>query len=81
MEDSIMSNKNFGSVIIRPDGSFVIERNGLPYHVPDNEEFAELWAEVFVYAEAHPDRVTPEPPPEPPTTEEQEAVRQAEITG
>jgi hypothetical protein len=78
-----MSEQNFGNVTLRPDGSFVIERNGLPYHVPDNEEFHDLFLKVAAYAAAHPEMVTPEPPPlepDPPTAEELEAQFDAAVT-
>ena len=54
------------------DGSYIIEKNGYPYHVPNEGEFADEWAEINAYAEAHPDEVTLEYPPEPyePTPEE-----------
>lgn len=55
------------------DDSFVIQKNGAPYHVyPYAAEFAQEWDEVFAYAEAHPEMVTEEGPyvPPVPTTEE-----------
>lgn len=55
------------------DDSFVIQKNGVPYHVyPYAAEFAQEWDEVFAYAEAHPEMVTEEGPyvPPVPTTEE-----------
>ena len=66
----------------RADGSYVIEKNGYPYHVPT--DWPE-WAEIAAYAEAHPEEVTIEYPPEPhePTEEEiakaekQAAIRQS----
>lgn len=49
------------------DDSYVITKNGMPYHVyPYAAEFAELWDEVFAYAEAHPEIVTEEGPYTPP---------------
>ena len=47
------------------DNSYVIVKNGLPYHVPNEGEFIDEWIEVNAYAEAHPDEVTLEYPPEP----------------
>ena len=44
------------------DNSYVIEKNGMPYHVPNEGEFAEEWAEINAYAELHPDEVTLEEP-------------------
>ena len=63
------------------DNSYIIEKNGYPYHVPNEGEFAEEWAEINAYAEAHPDEVTLEYPPEPyePTFEELVSAKRAEI--
>lgn len=47
------------------DNSYVIVKNGLPYHVPNEGEFVDEWEQVNAYAEAHPDEVTLEYPPEP----------------
>ena len=60
------------------DNSYVIEKNGMPYHVPNEGEFAEEWAEVNAYAELHPDEVTLEYPYEP-TFEELVSAKRAEI--
>lgn len=55
----------------RADGSYVIAYAGYPeYHVPNNDEFAAIWAEVDAYAQAHPEQVTDEPAPPVPTEEE-----------
>lgn len=56
-------------ILSRPDGSYVITKNGMPYHVtPDMPEFAEIDA----YAKTHPGEVQPEPvvPTPEPTPEE-----------
>ena len=74
---------DFSSIIHRMfDDSYVITKNGKPYHVyPYAAEFAELWDEVFAYAEAHPDMVTEEQPymPPVPTLEELRAAKLVEI--
>lgn len=44
------------------DNSYVIEKNGMPYHVPNEGEFAEEWAEINAYAEEHPEEVILEEP-------------------
>ena len=44
------------------DNSYVIEKNGMPYHAPNEGEFADEWAEINAYAEAHPDEVILEEP-------------------
>lgn len=59
------------------DGSYVIDKNGMPYHVP--REWMEEWETVNRYAQEHPDIVTEEQPPAPPTLEEQKSARLAEI--
>lgn len=46
------------------DNSYVIVKNGLPYHVPNEGEFVDEWEQVNAYAEAHPDEVVLEYPPE-----------------
>lgn len=74
---------DFSSIIHRMfDDSYVITKNGKPYHVyPYAAEFAELWDEVFAYAEAHPDMVTEEQPymPPVPTLEDLRAAKLVEI--
>ena len=60
---------NFGQIIKRiEDSSYVITKNGYPYHVPNESEYAELWQEVDAYAQVNPAMVTLEypPPPAPP---------------
>ena len=58
---------DFGQVSQRStDGSYVIQRDGYPYHVPNEGEWAELWEQVHEYALANPDKVKIElPAPEP----------------
>ena len=46
------------------NNSYVIVKNGLPYHVPNEGEFVDEWKQVNAYVEAHPDEVTLEYPPE-----------------
>ena len=64
----------------RADGSYVIEKNGYPYHVPT--DWPE-WTEIAAYAEAHPEEVTIEYPPEPyePTFAELVKIKRREIWG
>ena len=52
--------EDFGKIVRRDDGSFVITRFGNPYHVPNEGEFAELYAKVAEYAQAHPEMVEKE---------------------
>jgi hypothetical protein len=63
----------------RPDGSYVVIHGGNPYHVPNEGEWADLWAAVHAYAMTHPDAVTDEPVPPPPTEDELRAAREAEF--
>ena len=73
----------YGQIIHRTvDDSFVIIKNGMPYHVyPHAVEFAEEWDAVFAYAEAHPECVTEEKPyvPPVPTLEELKTAKKAQI--
>ena len=64
------------------DDSYVITKNGMPYHVCSNvEEFEEEWKAVNAYAKAHPECVTEEYPyvPPVPTFEEAKAAKLSEI--
>lgn len=64
------------------DNSYVITKNGMPYHVCSNvEEFEEEWKAVNVYAKAHPECVTEEQPyvPPVPTFKEAKAAKLSEI--
>ena len=49
---------DFENIVSRPDGSYVIDFNGNPYHVPNSGEFSELWARVNAYALDNPEEVT-----------------------
>lgn len=73
-----ISNFDLSIIYTRPDGSFIVNQ-GL-YHVPNEGEWAELWAQVDAYAKEHPEVVQPEPGEPEPTPEEQEAALQAEYT-
>lgn len=64
-------------IIKRKDGSFVIEKNGFPYHVP--KDWAEEWNNVNAYIKDHPDDVTDEPSPPEPTLDELKAIKLSEI--
>ncbi|WP_458401140.1 hypothetical protein [Mailhella sp.] len=61
------------------DGSYVVQKNGLPYHVPDSEEFAEFFSQLDEYARAHPEAVTEERPHVPTEEEERRAEIEARI--
>ena len=68
--EQVMWNKE-GKIILRQDASYVVEYNGLPYHVPNEGTFTELYADVAAYAQEHPEQVEQEAAPAPPTEEEQ----------
>lgn len=42
----------------KADRSYVLEKNGMPYHVPNNGEFAEEYEFINKYAEAYPEEIT-----------------------
>jgi hypothetical protein len=44
------------------DGSYVVTKKGLPFHVPNIEGYKELFEAVDEYAKAHPEVVTVEHP-------------------
>lgn len=64
------------------DDSYVITKNGMPYHVCSNvKEYEEEWKAVSAYAKMHPECVTTEQPyiPPVPTLEEAKAAKLSEI--
>ena len=64
------------TIITRPDGTFVVLKNGLPYHVIPSDS---LFSEVSAYAEAHTEVVVAEQSPAPPTLEEVKASKRFEL--
>lgn len=70
------SGPKYGAITRRLDGSYVIQRNGWPYHVPT--DWPE-WAEVDEYAQAHPEDVTEEPAPAEPTLAQLKEQKKAEL--
>lgn len=75
--------ERYENIIYRTfDNSYVITKNGMPYHVCSNvEEFEEEWKAVNAYAKAHPECVTEEQPyvPPVPTFKEAKAAKLSEI--
>ena len=71
--------KNYGIIIHRNDGSYVIS-DGM-YHVPNEREFSEQWADVDEYAKANPENVAEEQPYVPPiqTLDDAKAAKLSEI--
>ncbi|MBQ4077223.1 MAG: DUF4376 domain-containing protein [Mailhella sp.] len=47
------------------DKSFVVMKGGHPYHVPNNEEFADFYAQLAAYVAEHPGVLVEEHPYEP----------------
>ena len=41
----------------RSDGSYVVEKQGMPYHIPNEGEFAEEYEFINKYATAYPEEV------------------------
>ena len=72
---------DISTVYYREDGSYVITLlhpsfGALPYHVPNEGEYADKWAELNEWRKDHEENFQPEPEPEPtpvpePTIEEQ----------
>ena len=50
----------------REDGSFVVMHNGLPYHVPNEGEWVDLYAEVLKFVTENNIELQEEPKPEEP---------------
>lgn len=61
------------------DNSYIIQKNGHPYHVPNQGEWAPQWVEINKYASEHPDEVMIEPAPPEPTLEELKELKCAAI--
>ena len=76
---NILTGIDTSKIIFRvEDGSYVVTKNDLPFHVPNEGEYAELFAQVDEYANAHPDVVTKEYPYEPTEAElAAQALKQA----
>lgn len=77
--------QTFLNIIRRLDGSYQINKKisnygACPYHVPNEGEFASEWEQINAYALEHPDEVTVETPPPPPTLEELKTQKNAEIS-
>ena len=67
-----MPHEIYKDIRLKDDGSFVVNKNGLPYHVPNGYGYEGEWEEITNYLLTHPDEVTPyvEPTPPEPTEEE-----------
>lgn len=71
----------YENLIRNLDGSYTFVKNGYPYNCPNEGEWADEYAQVHAYAQTHPDEVTIEPEPEPPTLDELREAKQREIWG
>lgn len=77
----------YSNIHRRVDGSYQIDKTGMPCHIPNEQSFLnegktpeeaakayaawkDLWEGVDAYAAEHPDEVTIETPPAPPTLDE-----------
>lgn len=69
----------YDSIIRREDGSYVVTSGDIPRHVPNHGFWAEEWSVVDAFAREHPELVTEEEPPAPPSLEEVKAARLAEV--
>lgn len=47
-------------ITMREDSSFVITYNGMPYHVPNNSEYTNLYIQVKEWVDSHPEQVQKE---------------------
>ena len=68
-------------IIRRLDGSYQIDKDGAPYHVPNQGEWTGLWTQIHAYALEHPEEVTVETLPLPQTLDELKARKRYEIWG
>lgn len=69
---------DYGNIILRADGSYVITKDGMPYHIPCG--WGE-WAKVHEYALANPECVTEEAAPPAPAFGDLKAAKRREIWG
>ena len=75
---------DLSSVLVRPDGSFVITWinspfGDVPYHVPDHEEFHGMYTELAEYRKAHPECFSPDPDFQEPSLDDLKSARKTNI--
>ena len=70
-------NKIYKNIQKKEDGSFIVEKDGFPYHIPNNEEFKEEYDLINKYIQDNPDVCTDyvEPVCEPSQKEKEDMVR------
>ena len=69
----------YDNLTLNLDGSYTFTKNGMPYNCPNSGEWAEEFAVVNAYAQAHPENVRHEPLPSKPTLDELKAQKKAAI--
>lgn len=69
----------YDSIVRREDGSYVVTSGDIPRHVPNYGFWAEEWSAVDALAREHPELVTDEDPPAPPSLEEVKAAKLSEV--
>lgn len=67
----------FEPILSRPDGTFIVQYQGNPYHVTDTSISVKL-SEVEAYLLDHPDALQPEPLPPPPSDAQLEAAAESQ---
>lgn len=67
------------NIVRRQDGSYVVEKMGIPCHIPNFGEWEEGWKKVNDYALKHPEEVVEEPAPVEPSLDEIKAAKLYEI--
>ncbi len=77
----VMERNMYKNIQRKSDGSFVLEKNGYPYHLPNTDEFKEEYEFVEKYAAAYPEEVAEyvEPVVEQPAPVDERVVRLKEL--
>lgn len=79
-ENNLLDGFDLTTIIQRTiDGSYVVQKNGMPYHIPNEGSYANIWNEIKNYIEVNQIEVTVEKPYEP-TKEEIEVQIQKRLT-
>lgn len=70
-------NKIYKNIQKKEDDSFIVEKDGFPYHIPNNEEFKEEYDLINKYIQDNPDACSDyvEPVCEPSQKEKEDMVR------
>lgn len=70
---------DFGEVTRLPNGDYMIQYNGYPYGVPNFGEYRETFEEIEAYVTEHPEKLTIEEPPAPPTFAQKKEEKRSQI--